>query len=94
MILDEPVEWLRYHNDSSLIAVALEDFTIILVDLDTKRIVRRFEGLQARLTDACFNPDSRWLVTASMDCTIRIWDIPSSNLIDIFRVYIIYVSKT
>lgn len=94
MILDEPVEWLRYHNDSSLIAVALEDFTIILVDLDTKRIVRRFEGHQARLTDACFNPDSRWLVTASMDCTIRIWDIPSSNLIDIFRVYIIYVSKT
>ncbi|XP_033195290.1 WD repeat-containing protein 36 [Bombus vancouverensis nearcticus] len=86
MMLDEPVEWLRYHNDSSLIAIALEDFTIILLDLDTKRIVRRFKGHKARLTDACFNPDSRWLVTASMDCTIRIWDIPSSNLIDIFQV--------
>lgn len=94
MMLDEPVEWLRYHNDSSLIAIALQDFTIILLDLDTKRIVRRFKGHKARLTDACFNPDSRWLVTASMDCTIRIWDIPSSNLIDIFQVYIIYVSKT
>ncbi|XP_071864291.1 WD repeat-containing protein 36 [Bombus fervidus] len=86
IILDEPVEWLRYHNDSSLIAVALEDFTIILIDLDTKRIVRCFEGHQARLTDACFNPDSRWLITASMDCTIRTWDIPSANLIDIFQV--------
>ncbi|XP_043255396.1 WD repeat-containing protein 36 [Colletes gigas] len=84
--MGEPVEWLRYHNESSLTAVALEDFSIVLIDLDTTRIVRRFEGHQARVTDACFNPDSRWLVTASMDCTIRTWDIPSSNLIDVFQV--------
>lgn len=87
MTLDEPVEWLRYHNESSLIAVALEDFSIILLDIDTRRIVRRFEGHKGQLTDACFSPDSRWLITASMDCTIRTWDIPSSNLIDIFQVY-------
>lgn len=87
MILDEPIEWIRYHDESSLIAVALEDFSIILIDLDTKKIVRRFEGHKGRLTDACFNPDSRWLITASMDCTICTWDIPSSNLIDIFQVY-------
>ncbi|KOC59513.1 WD repeat-containing protein 36 [Habropoda laboriosa] len=84
--LDEPIVWLRYHNESSLIAVALEDFTVVLVDLDTKNIVRRFEGHESRLTDASFSPDSRWLITASMDCTIRTWDIPSSNLIDIFQV--------
>ncbi|XP_017765765.1 PREDICTED: WD repeat-containing protein 36 isoform X2 [Eufriesea mexicana] len=86
MVLDEPIEWLRYHNESSLVAVALEDFTIVLIDLDTRKIVRCFEGHEAQLTDACFNPDSRWLVTASMDCTIRTWDILSSNLIDIFQV--------
>ncbi|CAK9820677.1 WD repeat-containing protein 36 [Anthophora plagiata] len=86
MILDEPIEWLRYHNESSLIAIGMEDFTIVLVDVDTRKIVRRFEGHEARLTDACFSPDSRWLITASMDCTIRTWDIPSANLIDIFQV--------
>ncbi|KAK1135098.1 hypothetical protein K0M31_007868 [Melipona bicolor] len=86
MTLDEPVEWLRYHNESSLIAVALEDFSIVLLDIDTRRIVRRFEGHKGKLTDACFSPDSRWLITASMDCTIRTWDIPSSNLIDIFQI--------
>lgn len=84
--MDEPIEWLRYHNESSLVAVGLEDFSVILIDLDTKKIVRRFERHKARVTDACFNPDSRWLVTASMDCTICTWDIPSSNLIDIFQV--------
>lgn len=86
MTLDEPVEWLRYHNESSLIAVALEDFSVVLLDIDTRRIVRRFEGHKGKLTDACFSPDSRWLITASMDCTIRTWDIPSSNLIDIFQI--------
>lgn len=84
--LVEPVEWLRYHDESSLVAVALEDFSIVLIDLDTRRIVRRFEGHRAQLTDACFSPDSRWLVTASMDCMIRTWDIPSSYLIDIFQI--------
>lgn len=86
MKMDEPIEWLRYHNESSLVALALEDFTVVLIDLDTRRIVRRFEGHEGRLMDACFNPDSRWLITASMDCTIRTWDIPSSNLIDVFQV--------
>ncbi|XP_076646998.1 WD repeat-containing protein 36 [Halictus rubicundus] len=86
LAMEEPIEWLRYHNDNSLVAVALEDFSIVLIDLDTRRIVRRFEGHEGRLTDACFNPDSRWLITASMDCTICVWDIPSSNLIDIFQV--------
>ncbi|XP_031846092.1 WD repeat-containing protein 36 [Nomia melanderi] len=84
--MEEPIEWLRYHDDSSLVAIALEDFSIVLIDLDTRKIVRRFEGHEGRLTDASFSPDSRWLVTASMDCTIRVWDIPSSNLIDIFQV--------
>ncbi|XP_011864174.1 PREDICTED: WD repeat-containing protein 36 [Vollenhovia emeryi] len=86
LILDESVEWIRCHNESSLVAIALENFDIVLMDLDTRRIVRNFQGHEGRITDACFNPDSRWLITASMDCTIRTWDIPSSHLIDIFQV--------
>jgi len=26
-----------------------------------------------------FSPDGRWLITASMDCTIRTWDLPSGR---------------
>lgn len=82
----ESVEWLRSHRENSLFAVALQDFTIIVIDLDMRRIVRQFDGHTGRLTDATFSPDSRWLVTASMDRTIRVWDIPSAQLIDIFQV--------
>uniref|UniRef100_A0A0C9PWV5 WDR36 protein n=1 Tax=Fopius arisanus TaxID=64838 RepID=A0A0C9PWV5_9HYME len=84
--LSESIKWIRNHRESSLIALALEDFSIILIDLDTRRVVRHFRGHTGHLTDATFSPDSRWLITASMDSTVRTWDIPSAKLIDIFQV--------
>ncbi|XP_066252400.1 WD repeat-containing protein 36 [Euwallacea similis] len=82
--LEEPIKFFRSHRESSMLAVALEDFTVSIVDLDAMRIVRKFVGHMAQLTDATFSPDSRWLVTSSMDCSIRTWNIPSGVLIDQF----------
>lgn len=76
----------RGHRESSMLCVALEDFSIYIIDYDIKRIVRKFIGHTAPITDACFSPDSRWLITSSMDCTIKTWDIPSSYLIDHFKL--------
>lgn len=76
----------RGHRESSMLCVVLEDFSIYIVDYDTKKIVRKFIGHTAPITDACFSPDSRWLITSSMDCTIRTWDIPTSYLIDQFKM--------
>ncbi|KAG5882141.1 hypothetical protein JTB14_005970 [Gonioctena quinquepunctata] len=82
--VEEPVSFFRSHLESSMLAVALEDFSVNIVDYDTRRIVRKFCGHTAQLTDATFSPDSRWLVTSSMDCSIRTWDIPSGQLVDQF----------
>lgn len=84
--LEDGVTMFRAHRESAILGVALENFSVVVLDLDTRVIVRRFEGHSAQITDACFSPDSRWLITASMDCTIKVWDIPSSYLIDQFRV--------
>ncbi|XP_074033556.1 WD repeat-containing protein 36 [Leptinotarsa decemlineata] len=84
LTLEEPVSFFRSHQESSMLAVALEDFSINIIDHDTRRIVRKFIGHIGQLTDATFSPDSRWLVTSSMDCTIRTWDIPSGQLVDQF----------
>ncbi|KAJ8984723.1 hypothetical protein NQ317_004987 [Molorchus minor] len=84
LTLDEPISFFRSHHESSMLAVALEDFTVNIVDIDTRRVVRKFVGHTAQLTDASFSPDSRWLVTSAMDCSIRTWDIPSGLLIDQF----------
>ncbi|KAM4635056.1 WD repeat-containing protein 36 [Polymixia lowei] len=74
------------HRDSGMLAVALDDFTLNVVDLETRRIVRKFSGHRGQINDMTFSPDGRWLVTAAMDCTIRTWDLPSGCLIDCFLV--------
>lgn len=80
------VSLIRCHRESSMIAVALVNFVLLVIDLDTKVVIRKFEGHSAKINDVTFSPDSRWLVSASMDATIKIWDIPSSYMIDHFRV--------
>lgn len=86
MKMHESILFIRGHRESSMVCVAFEDFSLKIVDYDTKNVVRKFVGHTGPITDACFSPDSRWLITASMDCTIRTWDIPSSYLIDQFRM--------
>lgn len=69
-----------------MIAVALENYEIIVLDCDTRTVVRRFKGHNGTITDMCFSPDSRWLITSGMDATIKVWDIPSAYLIDHFKL--------
>lgn len=83
--MDESIDFFRTHHESSMVAVALVDFSVHVVDFDTKSVIRKFTGHSAQITDITFTPDSRWLVTASMDCSIRTWNIPSSQLIDQFK---------
>lgn len=86
LLLEESIAFLRGHRESSMVAIVLEDFTVNILDLDTRIIIRKFFGHTAQLTDATFSPDSRWLITSSMDCTIKTWNIPSGQLIDHFRM--------
>ncbi|KAI5089160.1 WD repeat-containing protein 36 [Silurus meridionalis] len=74
------------HRDSGMLAVALDDFTISIFDMEMKRIVRHFSGQRGQINDMTFSTDGRWLITASMDCTIRTWDLPSGSLVDCFLV--------
>ncbi|XP_022624237.1 WD repeat-containing protein 36 [Seriola dumerili] len=74
------------HRDSGMLALALDDFTLLVVDIETRRVVRKFAGHHGNINDMTFSPDGRWLVTVAMDCTIRTWDLPSGCLVDCFMV--------
>ncbi|KAK6627753.1 hypothetical protein RUM44_010232 [Polyplax serrata] len=84
--LSDAVSLFASHDESSLTAVALENFSIILIDNDGRDVIRIFEGHTGRLMDLAFSPDSRWLITSAMDCCVFTWDIPSGCLIDHFKV--------
>jgi U3 small nucleolar RNA-associated protein 21 len=49
--LEEAVCQMVYHKESLMPAVALDDFTIHVMDTETKRIVRTFKGHSNRILD-------------------------------------------
>ena len=82
LLLESDVGGLRLQRESGLLAVAMEDFTVQVVDIDTRTVVRRFPGHDSTITDFCFSSDSRWLVTVSLDSTARVWELPTGHCID------------
>ncbi|PFH61036.1 hypothetical protein XA68_18353 [Ophiocordyceps unilateralis] len=76
----------RYHAANSLLAFACVDMSIRVVDLDTKKTIRQFRGPLDAINDLCFSSDGRWVMCASRDRLIRIWDLPTSHLIDAIRL--------
>lgn len=84
--LESGIVLFLLHRESSLLCVALEDYKTLVLDCETRVIVRSFKSHKGLVTDMCVSPDGRWLITSGMDCTIKVWDIPSSYLIDHFRV--------
>lgn len=80
--LDAPITSMIYHRSSDLFALALDDLSIVVVDAVTQRVVRQLWGHTNRITAFDFSPDGRWIVSASLDSTIRTWDLPTGGCID------------
>ncbi|KAI1435643.1 WD domain-containing protein [Xylaria sp. CBS 124048] len=76
----------RYHAASDLIAFSCDDGSIRVVDIETRRTIREFWGCQGKINDFTFSNDGRWMVAASQDCMVRVWDLPTSHLIDAIRL--------
>ncbi|EJU00815.1 Utp21-domain-containing protein [Dacryopinax primogenitus] len=74
------------HRGNNMLAVNCEDLVVRILDIETRRTVRELRGFKGKVLDLAFSPDSRWLITTSLDSIIRTFDIPSGCLIDAFRV--------
>jgi len=84
--MGSPVVSAELHRESGLLAVACQDYTVFVVDIEGQRVVRTFNGHSNRVTDIGWSPDGRWLISSSMDNTIRVWDVPTGCPISRLRV--------
>lgn len=83
--LYSPINKMCFQQDNNLVAVVADDLGIRVIDIDTFKTVREFWGHEGRLTDLTFSPDGRWLMSASLDGTVRTWDLPSGCLVDVMK---------
>ncbi|KAG2482597.1 hypothetical protein HYH03_018481 [Edaphochlamys debaryana] len=84
--LGQPASRLALHPGSGLAAVALADGSLRLFDVEVPRLVRRFAGHRDRVTGLHISQDGRWLLSSSMDGTLRVWDIPSAACLQVLRL--------
>jgi U3 small nucleolar RNA-associated protein 21 len=82
--LDAPISQIVLSTESGLLAAVCDDLNIRVIDITTRKIVRIFQGHSNRITSTSFSPDERWIVSASLDGTIRLWDLPTGHMIDAF----------
>ncbi|OMO94083.1 hypothetical protein CCACVL1_06188 [Corchorus capsularis] len=75
-----------YNRLNGLLAIVTDDLLISLFDVVALRMVRKFEGHTDRITDLCFSEDGKWLLSSSMDGSLRIWDVVLARQIDAIRV--------
>lgn len=94
MTMPSNVTAISLHRDSGLLAVVCDDLVLRVIDIETRRIVRELSGFRGRVLDTAFSPDSRWLVTTSLDGVIRTFDVPTGQLVDAFRPSSIATSLT
>lgn len=77
---------MNLHLGSDLLAISLDNLSIVVIDIQTKKTVRELWGHSNRITSFDFSPDGRWIISAALDSTIRTWDLPTGGCIDIVRV--------
>ncbi|PWN20970.1 WD40 repeat-like protein [Microstroma glucosiphilum] len=65
---------------------------LLILDFVTRRVVRRFGPLPARVTDVTFSPTLRSLLISTMDGCLSTFDMPSGLLIDRMRLREVIVS--
>ncbi|KAF9583486.1 hypothetical protein BGW38_009350 [Lunasporangiospora selenospora] len=71
MDMTAPITQLLLYPENNIMAVVCDDLCIRIVDIENRRIT--------------FSPDGHWLVSSSLDATIRTWDLPTGHMVDIFK---------
>lgn len=93
-LLQNEIDWFpmtsiiasQYHRPNDLVALSCDDLSVRVVDTETKKLVRELWGCLGQISDFCFSDDGRWIIAASMDSVIRVWDLPTGHLINAVRV--------
>lgn len=77
---------MRAHRPSDLIALACDDARVRVVDIETQKVIRELSGSKGAIQDLCFSNDGRWIIAASSDAVVRVWDLPTGHLIDAMKL--------
>ena len=77
--LRDQLHAVQFSPDGTRVAVAGEDRSIHLFDVETRALLRILRGHTATLASLAFSPDGRLLASGSIDGTARLWDVDTGK---------------
>ena len=79
--IKQKIYCMKWHENSDLIVLITLNNQIEILFPDSFCVVRRFYGHDKKITDFLILNKSNFLITASFDKTIKIWDLLKNNCI-------------
>jgi WD40 repeat protein len=70
-----PVRAVAFHPHGTWVATVVASDARVW-DVESARVVAELRGHGSLVNSVAFSPDGRWAVTASDDCTARVWQAP------------------
>jgi len=82
IVLNNSLTALSYHNNA--IAVGLQSGDIIILSAITGGQMGIFSGHTDTVVSLVFFPDGTSLVSGSLDCAVKLWDIQTGGVVKTF----------
>ncbi|NEZ55198.1 hypothetical protein [Adonisia turfae] len=76
---DAPLLAIRYSHDGRYIAAGGADGQITILDIENNRIIKGSNEQPSSVLDLSFTPDDNFLVTASADNSVSVWNLFDSE---------------
>ncbi len=78
-----PCTRLHYQRDTDLCTAVTAAHDLFVCDSHTFRVVRQFVDVHSQpVTALSVSGDGRWVVTACVDASVRVFDLPTARMID------------
>lgn len=79
------IVWIQWAPNGQVISANIGGLTTYLIDPKDGSVLRILTGHSARVHDAAFSADGRYIATASADQTLRVWDVSTGNPVSTHR---------
>ncbi|NUM56909.1 MAG: protein kinase [Candidatus Hydrogenedentes bacterium] len=70
---------IAFSPDSRRVVASLDEFTPMVWDIESQRVVSKFTGHHGPVYCVAFSPDGKHVVSGSWDNTARVWDAESGT---------------